>query len=200
MNISKHILIITAHPHPDWFTHHIADRYQFTSQQCGHEVQYINLYESHRKQSYLMVDKSNKSSLDPETTVVQQEIHTLITWADELVFVFPLWWCDCPAIMKNFWDVNMSSGFAFRYKKNSLLPHQLLKGKTVRIFLTAGAQSWILRTVFLWHLVTWYVARCMYVGMRLKSYTTFWSLSTRRSQKQRDKMLKIVENIANRGY
>lgn len=169
----KYILIITAHPHPDGFTHHIADRYALTSKQQGHEVDIIDLYNIDRQQSYLTVDDKNKPLLDEQTLSVQQRIQQKIKRASELVFVFPLRWCDCPAIMKNFRDVNMSSGFAYTYKRNSLLPHQLLKGKTARVFLTAGAQNRVLWTAFLGHLVTRYVARCLYVGIRLQSYTTF---------------------------
>ncbi len=42
-------------------------------------------------------------------------------------------------ILKNWFDVNMSSGFAYRYRKNSMIPHQYLRGKTARFFVTAGA-------------------------------------------------------------
>jgi NAD(P)H dehydrogenase (quinone) len=40
-----------------------------------------------------------------------------ILWADEIVLVFPIWWGDMPAIMKNWMDCNFMSGFAFKYEK-----------------------------------------------------------------------------------
>lgn len=66
-----------------------------------------------------------------------------ISRADQLVFIYPIWWYDAPAILKNWFDVNMSSGFAYRYRKNSMIPHQYLRGKTARFFVTAGAPSWL---------------------------------------------------------
>lgn len=55
--------------------------------------------------------------------------------ADELVFVFPIWWGDAPAILKNFIDCNFHSGFAFRYENGR--PIGLLKGKSARIIATS---------------------------------------------------------------
>jgi NAD(P)H dehydrogenase (quinone) len=106
-------LIIVAHPNPKGFAHRIAQTYQQTSIEAGHDVKLINLYDPEWKQDYLMLDESNKPILDPK----QEQIQSLITRANELVFCFPLRRFDSPAIMKNFLDVNFSSGFAFRYKK-----------------------------------------------------------------------------------
>lgn len=93
----------------------------------------MNLYSEERKQDYLQLDHMNKAIPDNK----REEIQKKILWADELVFVFPLWNFDAPAIMKNWVDVNFSSGFAYRFKPGSLLPHRFLKGKTARIIFTA---------------------------------------------------------------
>lgn len=79
-----------------------------------------------------MLDQTNKAVLDPVALRMQEDI----LWADEIVFVYPMRRYDCPAILKNRFDVNFASQFAYRYKTGSLLPHQLLKGKTARIFVT----------------------------------------------------------------
>jgi NAD(P)H dehydrogenase (quinone) len=60
-----------------------------------------------------------------------------ITQADELVFIFPVWWGGVPGILKNFFDTNLESGFAFKYGKNGL--EKLLVGKTVKVFCTCDA-------------------------------------------------------------
>jgi len=56
-------------------------------------------------QSYLRLDDHNKPIVDPKISWMQEQI----TWADELVFVYPIWWYDAPAILKNWFDVNMSA-------------------------------------------------------------------------------------------
>ncbi len=187
-------LIIVAHPHPQGFSHRIADTYQRISIDQWHDVKVINLYDPERKQDYMMVDAHNKTLPDDK----QQKIQSLITRANELVFCFPLRRFDCPAIMKNFLDVNMSSGFAFRYKKWSLTPHKLLQGKTARVFLTAGSPNRVLWTIWLGMRVFRYIWRMGYCGVNLKSFTTFGKLPAKRQEHQRKKLLNIVSSLARR--
>ncbi|MBP6910312.1 NAD(P)H-dependent oxidoreductase [Patescibacteria group bacterium] len=124
---------MTAHPNSHGFTHQIARRFIEVSEEKGHETFLMNLYDPERKQDYLMLDDHGKQMGDDK----REAIHAKITRADELVFVFPLRWFDAPAIMKNWFDVNVSTGFAYRFKKDSLLPHRYLKGKSARIIFTA---------------------------------------------------------------
>jgi putative NADPH-quinone reductase len=39
-----------------------------------------------------------------QPTSVQRALQAKITDADELVFIFPIWWVNIPAILKNFFD------------------------------------------------------------------------------------------------
>lgn len=98
-------LIITAHPNPEGFTHKIAQRFREVSAERGHECYVMNLYDSERKQDYLVLDEHNKMIPDAKREKIQEKI----MWADELVFVFPLRWFDAPAIMKNWFDMNITS-------------------------------------------------------------------------------------------
>lgn len=126
-------LIIVAHPNPQGSAHKIAQTFIETSKEWGHDIFLMNLYDAERKQEYLMLGENGKPLPDAKKEAIQEKISR----ADELVFIFPLWNFDAPAILKNRIDVNFSSGFAFRYKKGSLLPHRFLKGKTARIIFTA---------------------------------------------------------------
>lgn len=45
---------------------------------------------------------------------VTRALQAKIAEADELIFIFPIWWGDAPAILKNFIDSNFTAGFAFR--------------------------------------------------------------------------------------
>jgi putative NADPH-quinone reductase len=56
-------------------------------------------------QSYLRLDDHNKPIVDSKISWMQEQI----TWADELVFVYPIWRYDAPAVLKNWFDVNMSA-------------------------------------------------------------------------------------------
>lgn len=185
-------LIITAHPNPKGFTHSIAERFIAVSEQHDHECFLMNLYAEERKQDYLLLGEDNKPLPDVKRTAVQEKI----AWADELVFIFPLWSFDAPAVMKNRVDVNFSSGFAYRFKPGSLLPHRFLTGKTARIFYTAGSPSRVLRTFGLGLFLIWAIARLFYVGITLKSYTVFGKVPARTLPEEREEMLANVARIA----
>lgn len=98
-------LVIKAHPNPNGFTHRIADSYVAISQECGHEMRVLDLYDDALRQDFLQLDEKNKPK--KQDHVLQMQEH--ITWADELVFVYPVRWYDAPAIIKNWFDVNFAA-------------------------------------------------------------------------------------------
>ena len=127
-----HSLIIKAHPRSDGFTHQIAESYRTKQEKSGHTVTVLDLCDPKNAQEYASFIDMSHIREDDTTRAMQK----LISEADELVWVFPVWWMDCPAIMKNFWDRNFTSGFAFRYRENGKVD-KLLAGKTTKVFSTA---------------------------------------------------------------
>jgi len=65
----------------------------------------IDLYDEKNKQDFLYLDEKNKAILDDRVTEMQKHI----SWAEELVFVYPVRRYDAPAILKNWFDVNFSA-------------------------------------------------------------------------------------------
>ena len=96
-----HSLIITAHPSSHGFTHAIAHKYKETKEKNGHTVEILDLYKTDLHLDFMAYEeKSDMKQLSPACLVMQANI----TDADELVFVFPVWWVNMPAILKNFFD------------------------------------------------------------------------------------------------
>jgi NAD(P)H dehydrogenase (quinone) len=106
-------LIITANPSTQGFTHKIADTLAKLSTDKGDKIEILNLYTTPLRQDFLTYEDKTERPKNPITSKIQEKI----LWADELVFIFPIWWGDAPAIMKNFLDCNFSAGFAFKYLK-----------------------------------------------------------------------------------
>jgi len=185
-------LIITAHPNPEWFTHKIAKEF-ITNSKDRHKIKEIDLYKDQRRQDFMQVNEKNRP-IDDDLKPKMQE---LITWADEIVFIFPIRWFDAPAILKNRFDINMSHGFAFKYS-GSVIPRRLLKGTKARIFLTTGGPKFVSYTIWLSYYITRCLWRLWFVGIKLKSYTVFWNMNKLRYPKDRAKMLKKVASIASK--
>jgi NAD(P)H dehydrogenase (quinone) len=79
-----------------------------------------------------------KQDLEPDLRDLQQGIAE----ADHMILVTPLWWGDMPALVKGMIDRVFLPGFAFKYKKGSALPEQLLKGKSASLIITADTPWW----------------------------------------------------------
>lgn len=106
------ILVIKSHPRASGFSHQIAETYKKKQELAGNTVEILDLTLAENQQSYSSFSDETHLMEDDSTKRMQEKI----TWADELVFVFPVWWFDCPAIMKNWIDRNFTSGFAYKHE------------------------------------------------------------------------------------
>ncbi len=171
-------LIIYAHPKKWSFTEAIVDTIKNKAIAKHHNIEVIDLYNQY-PQSFLTFSR--------EQIPHQAEIHDHITKANEIIFVFPIRWIDCPAIMKNFLDVNFSKWFAYKTNEN-WKEIGLLQGKKVRIVATAGGPSFFYP--FIWF-ITRTMGRIWYTGMKHVS-TDILSYTVKSSQKKRLRFLEKV--------
>lgn len=98
------------------------------AQKLGHEVRRVNLYALNL--DFLRFDKE-KQDFDYSLTPEIKEAQDNMLWADQLVFVYPLWWYGIPAIMKSFIDKTFTEGVVANY--GTMGPVPLLKDKTAVI-------------------------------------------------------------------
>lgn len=125
-------LIITAHPSSKGFTHRIAKTFLHKANDSGDDCEILDLYNQKFSQDFLKFENVSKFPIDKITLEIQEKIRL----ADNLVFVCPMWWGMCPAIMKNFFDRNFTKGFAYKYVVGKKIPDKLLSGKSAQIFMT----------------------------------------------------------------
>lgn len=188
-----HSLIITAHPSSHGFTHAIAQRYREAKEKNGHTVEILDLYKTELKMGYLSFEEKSDMK-KPDAT--RDAIQAKITAADELVFVFPIWHVNMPAILKNFFDTIFTGGFAYQYTKwTFIFPQKLLTGKTARVFCTCDAFSilyWFLGNPLFMILRFGVLGWC---GIRLKSYTNFGRMR-KQTPESCEKMLQKVARMA----
>ena len=163
------VLIIIANPKVDSFSFAMANKYKELATAKGNKVELIDLYRSEYQQAFFTYESANGLKTTPEMAYFQNKIAA----ADELVFVFPYWWGSMPAILKNFIDWNFSRGFAFEYVNSR--PKGLLTNKTVTVFTTTGAPSFIykitgansrLKKMFQKQIIE-------FCGMKLKSFNIY---------------------------
>jgi NAD(P)H dehydrogenase (quinone) len=135
------ILIINAHNRENSFCSALAKAYADGAVSSGHYLKTLNLRD-------LDLDKYLRYGHDklyvPEGDVVKAQ--ELISWSDHMVFVYPTWWAGLPALLRLFFEMVFSPGFAFKYHdrmgKKIVSWDKLLKGKTARIISTMDAPPW----------------------------------------------------------
>ncbi|MDK2979269.1 MAG: hypothetical protein PWP52_1983 [Bacteroidales bacterium] len=129
----KHLIII-AHPRKDSLNYHIKNKIQAYAKKVGDEVEIRDLYKIKFMPvlDYEGLKYLKQGNVYPDILAEQ----SYISWADELTFIYPLWWDAFPAILKGYIDRVFTNGFAFKVTEKGI--EGLLKGKRVRLITSAG--------------------------------------------------------------
>lgn len=138
----KKILVVFGHPNPDSYCSGLANAYADGARETGADVQTLALH-ALDFDPILRVSKALQQPLETDLLSAQDKIR----WAEHLVFVFPVWWGHCPALMQGFFDRTLVQGFGFRYAENQLLWERLLSGRTAHLIATMNAPTWYYRFI-----------------------------------------------------
>jgi putative NADPH-quinone reductase len=141
---AKKIAIFDAHPDPDpaRFVHALAKSYADGAREAAHEVRSIMLGGLDIPILHSREEWMNK----PAPKVVQPGLDAIL-WADHLVFLYPLWLGDMPAILKAFLEQAMRPGKALHYGEGAS-PEKLLKGRSTRLVVTMGMPAFFYRAYY----------------------------------------------------
>jgi len=137
-------LIVYAHPYEKSFNHAILEALTKTLENKKYTYEIIDLYADKFNPAYDAVELSlffAGKTADPLVTKYQE----MIKKADHLVFVFPVWWNDLPAIVKGFIDKVMKKDFAYIFTANGL-EGTLTFIKKAYIFTTASSTQWFIES------------------------------------------------------
>lgn len=135
--MSKKILIILGHPNPKSFCGALARAYHDGAQAAGAEVRNLVLSEL-TFDPILRYGYGREQELEPGIVAAQE----MITWAEHLVFVYPIWWGTTPALLKGFLDRTLLPGYAFKYRKGTLWWDKLLTGRSAHLIVTMDTPPW----------------------------------------------------------
>ena len=130
----RQITLIQGHPDPEGghLDHALADAYAEGALAAGHDLRRIEI----AALDFPLL--RNKQAFEHGPTPPSlAEAQAAIAWADHLVFVYPLWLGDMPALLKGFLEQTLRPGFAFDYLEGGKVGMRL-KGKSARIVVTMG--------------------------------------------------------------
>jgi putative NADPH-quinone reductase len=131
-------LIVIGHPNKDSFCYNgILKTIKRELNKHNEEIEIIDLY--------------NDSFARPRTDLIKR-YQDLVTWSERIYFISPVWWFRLTPRMEVFFDEVFTPGFAYNFVPiigPYAYPKPYLKDKKVRTFITHGAPSLPVRTLYL---------------------------------------------------
>ncbi len=191
--MSKRIVVLLGNSDTDSFSGAIADQYQASAEDAGHEVTRFNVcdmkFDPILHKGYKVIQE-----LEPDLVHLQQAIKD----ADHLVIIYPNWWCTMPAILKGLFDRMWMPGFAFNFDKVTRKLIQRLKGKTARTIVIAGTHS-PFKTWWLFGDYTNEIQHGILGFSGINAATTTFGPSERVSEAKKQQWLRRVAELGRKG-
>jgi len=146
----QRITLIQGHPDPagGHLCHTLAQAYADGAREADREVRVIDVAALD-----FQLLRSQKDWTEGKVPASLRPAQDAIRWADHLVFFFPLWLGDMPALLKAFLEQVARPGFAFEYVEGNPLGRKLLVGRSARVVVTMGMPAVVYRWYFRAHSV-----------------------------------------------
>lgn len=134
------ILIVYSHPSKKSYTWRVLQQLKTVLDEGNHSVEVSDLYSmnfsSDMTESEYEREGFAQLHLPLSDDIVAE--HKKIEVADCIIFLYPLWWSDCPAKMKGWFDRVYSVGYAYGYDKQGQKISVMKKVKYGIVICTAG--------------------------------------------------------------
>ena len=189
------VYIIFSHPNHNGMGYAALEAAKKGFEDAGHEVRVTDLYKEKDFNPILCYDDPC-TLCEMQNDLMTKPYRDNITWANKLVFIYPIWWGSGPAIFKGFLDVVFASGFAYNFK--GIWPHGHLGDKSAWVIVTHDTPWVVARFVQrdYGRIMRGQILRTMF-GIKGAKLTTLPFLK-RSTLEQRKKMLAKIYRIANK--
>lgn len=115
-----HIYVVFAHPSQESFSRRVMDAFAKGLKKARHTYEVGDLYKIGFVSDMDAKQYHREVGLNPDAPVpadVKAE-QAKIDRADALAFIYPVWWSDCPAKLKGWFDRVLTYGYAYFYDDN----------------------------------------------------------------------------------
>lgn len=148
--MAKRVLLIQGHPDqaPGHLCRSLEEAYARGVREGGHALRRIDVGALDFPLLRSEADWQN-GALPAGLRQAQEDI----LWAQHIVFFFPLWLGDMPAILKGFLEQINRPGFAFSAEGKRPFARKGLKGRSGRLVVTMGMPAIVYRVYFRAHSV-----------------------------------------------
>ena len=112
------VYVLYAHPSEKSFTHAVLEAFTRGLRDAGHTYEIGDLYGMDFQSDMAPAQYARETGADPNAPLpgdVRAE-QDKIDRAGGLAFVYPVWWSDCPAKLKGWFDRVLAYGYAYFYE------------------------------------------------------------------------------------
>ncbi|NUP30934.1 MAG: flavodoxin family protein [Streptomycetaceae bacterium] len=111
-----HVHIVYAHPAATSLTRDLLDAFVAGLAEAGHTHTISDLYAMGFRPELTAAEYARESAYDAAAPVPAEVAaeHARLAAADVWAFVYPVWWNDCPAVLKGWFDRVWTVGWAYR--------------------------------------------------------------------------------------
>lgn len=115
------IQIIYCHPSKKSYTFEILIQLKSNLKQAGIEYEISDLYAMDFKTDMTEEEYEREGLLNMELPIPNdvKDEHKKIEKADCLIFLYPVWWSDCPSKLKGWFDRVYSVGYAYGHQDSN---------------------------------------------------------------------------------
>lgn len=134
------VLVVYCHPSKKSFTHQVFTRLVAGLKSSNHQITVSDLYAmnfqtdmseaEYEREGFALVDRPVPEDVLNEQNKIQQ--------SEAIVFIYPVWWSDCPAKLKGWFDRVYSVGYAYGYDASGKKQMVMKKQKLGLVVCTAG--------------------------------------------------------------
>jgi NAD(P)H dehydrogenase (quinone) len=112
-----HVYVVIAHPSRESFTREVLGAFTRGLGDAGHSFELGDLYDMGFQTDMDLPQYERETGGNPAAPVPEDvnAEHVKIHRADALAFVYPVWWSDCPAKLKGWFDRVWTYGYAYVY-------------------------------------------------------------------------------------
>ncbi|MDM1294446.1 NAD(P)H-dependent oxidoreductase [Sphingobacterium sp. N143] len=112
------ILIVYSHPSKKSYTFQILKQLEEIAINKNWHIEVSDLY-ANNFQSNMTAEEYEREGFADTALPIPQDVaeeHKKIENTDCIIFLYPVWWSDCPAIMKGWFDRVYAVGYAYGQK------------------------------------------------------------------------------------
>jgi putative NADPH-quinone reductase len=137
------IVIVVGNPLHDSYSEALGEAYRRGAESGGHQAQLFMLgrmnFDAILREGYRQLQP-----LEPDLTAARDAFVA----CDHVVFVFPLWCGDMPAILKGFIERILQPDLLKIQASGGGANWKIFKGKSARVIMTMGMPGWFYRWYF----------------------------------------------------